>query len=126
MADRSFLAWPFFDDEHRRLADELDAWAGRELGPAPSVTHAAGSALDDLCRETLQQLGKAGWLRYAVPRAYGGVRERLDVRSLCIIRETLARHAPLADFAFALQGLGVGPVTLYGTAATRSAYLRPV
>ncbi|MEO8226105.1 MAG: acyl-CoA dehydrogenase family protein [Gemmatimonadota bacterium] len=126
MADRSFLAWPFFDDEHRRLADEVDAWAGRELATAEPVAHAGGTALDDLCRETVQKLGKAGWLRYTVPRAYGGVRERLDVRSLCIIRETLARHAPLADFAFALQGLGIGPVTLYGTAATRSAYLRGV
>ncbi|MBA2628341.1 MAG: acyl-CoA dehydrogenase family protein, partial [Gemmatimonadales bacterium] len=125
MADRSFLGWPFFDDDHRRLAVELESWAERELGTSGDTPH-EGPALDDACRAVVQRLGKAGWLRHTVPRAYGGVRERLDVRSLCIIRETLARHAPLADFAFALQGLGVGPVTLFGTATSRAAYLRPV
>jgi acyl-CoA dehydrogenase len=118
MADRSFLGWPFFDDEHRRLAGELDEWAARELG---NLAHA--DDLDDACRAIAGRLGRAGWLRHAVPRAFGGSRESLDVRSLCLIRETLARHAPLADFVFALQGLGAGPVTLYGTDEQRRALL---
>lgn len=118
MPDRTFLDWPFFDDDHRRLADELDGWAGRELG---SLAH--GDDLDAACRDIAARLGRAGWLRYVVPAAFGGARAALDVRSLCLIRETLARHAPLADFVFALQGLGAGPVTLYGTDEQRRAIL---
>ena len=118
MPDRSFLAWPFFDDEHRRLADELERWAARELRPA---TH--GADLDQSCRDLARRLGEAGWLRAVVPARFGGSREALDVRSLCLIRETLARHAPLADFVFALQGLGAGPVTLYGSDEQRRAIL---
>jgi acyl-CoA dehydrogenase len=71
----------------------------------------------------VKKLGDAGWLRYAVPKAYGGATENLDVRSLCIIRETLARRSGLADFVFALQGLGVGPITQFGCEALKSAYL---
>lgn len=118
MPDRTFLDWPFFDDDHRRLADELDGWAGRELG---SLAH--GDDLDAACRDIAGRLGRAGWLRYVVPAAFGGARASLDLRSLCLIRETLARHAPLADFVFALQGLGAGPVTLYGTDEQRRAIL---
>jgi acyl-CoA dehydrogenase len=118
MPDRSFLAWPFFDDDHRRLAADLDAWARRELG---SVAHA--DDLDRACRAIAGRLGGGGWLRHVVPRAFGGGRESLDVRSLCLIRETLARHAPLADFVFALQGLGAGPLTLYGTDEQRRGVL---
>ena len=118
MPDRSFLDWPFFDDEHRRLTDALDEWAGRELG---HLSH--NGDLDGSCRAIAERLGRAGWLRHVVPRAFGGSRESLDVRSLCLIRETLARHAPLADFVFALQGLGAGPVTLYGTDEQRRTIL---
>lgn len=118
MPDRTFLDWPFFDDDHRRLADELDGWAGREFG---SLAH--GDDLDAACRDIAARLGRAGWLRYVVPAAFGGARASLDLRSLCLIRETLARHAPLADFVFALQGLGAGPVTLYGTDEQRRAIL---
>jgi acyl-CoA dehydrogenase len=117
MPDRSFLSWPFFDDEHRRLADELDGWAARELvGEHPGD-------LDAACRDIARRLGEAGWLRSVVPGRFGGAREKVDVRSLCLIRETLARHAPLADFVFALQGLGAGPVTFHGTDAQRAAIL---
>lgn len=117
MADRSFLSWPFFDDGHRRLADELDRWAARGL----SAAHPGD--LDAACRDIARRLGEAGWLRAVVPGRFGGVRENVDVRSLCLIRETLARHAPLADFVFALQGLGAGPVTFHGTDAQRAAIL---
>src|SRR5206468_3316746 len=117
MADRSFLAWPFFDDSHRKLADDLDAWAERE-GRAP-LGHAD---VDADSREYVARLAKGGWLRYAVPQAGGG-EPRLDVRSLCLVRETLARRAGLLDFAFAMQGLGAGPISLFGSAAQRQKYL---
>lgn len=114
------LFWPFFDDSHRALADRLGSWVRSELEPS----HEAD--VDTACRRLVRQLGAAGWLRYVVPLAYGGERERVDARSLCIIRETLARHSGLADFAFAMQGLGSGPITRYGSDALRSRYLARV
>jgi len=120
MADRSFLDWPFFDDGHRRLADALDAWC------AANLNHAHGDDIDAECRVLVRRLGAAGWLRYCVPAAYGGVHEELDVRSLALIRETLARYSGLADFAFAMQGLGSGTITLLGTEEQKRAYLPAV
>ncbi|AJP71673.1 acyl-CoA dehydrogenase family protein [Sphingomonas hengshuiensis] len=120
MADRSFLDWPFLDDGHRRLADELDAWCAATLAPAH------GGDVDAECRALVRSLGDAGWLRYCVPAAYGGIHETLDIRSLALIRETLARHSGLADFAFAMQGLGSGTITLLGTEAQKRAYLPAV
>jgi acyl-CoA dehydrogenase len=119
--DRTFLEWPFFDPPHRELAERLEAWAGSEL--------AAPGHGDDMDAETIalvQRLGRAGWLRHAVIAPHGGVDERLDVRTLCLIRETLARHAGLADFAFAMQGLGTGPISLFGSEALKRRYLLPV
>lgn len=121
MADRSFLAWPFFDDTHRRLADDLDAWADREL-----ASPIDDSDVDAATREYVRRLARGGWLRFAVPQAQGGAPPRLDVRSLCLVRETLARRAGLADFAFAMQGLGAGPISLFGSAAQRERYLPKV
>ncbi|WP_066711744.1 acyl-CoA dehydrogenase family protein, partial [Sphingomonas adhaesiva] len=120
MADRTFLDWPFFDDGHRRLADDLDAWCAAEL------SHHHGDDVDAECRALVAKLGRAGWLRYCVPAAYGGVHEQLDVRSLSLIRETLARHSGLADFAFAMQGLGTGTISLFGTEEQKARYLPPV
>jgi alkylation response protein AidB-like acyl-CoA dehydrogenase len=117
MPDRSFLDWPVFDDAHRRLASELDEWAARELGTVP---HAS---LDDACRTLAHRLGDAGWLGLVAPARFGGRLESLDLRSLALARETLARHAPLADFVFALQALGAGPVTLFGSDAQRTRIL---
>ena len=119
MPDRTFLDWPFFDDGHRSLAHELDAWATAELG---HVEHRRES-VDATCRALVRSLGEAGWLRWTVPAAYGGAREALDVRSLCLARESLARHDGLADFAFAMQGLGSGPISLFGSDALRRRYL---
>lgn len=121
MPDRSFLDWPFFEDRHRALAAELDAWAGAAL-PGLVDHH----DVDGSCRRLVAALGKAGWLRHAVPASHGGAADRLDVRSLCLIRETLARHEGLADFAFAMQGLGTGPVTLFGSDALKDRILPPV
>lgn len=120
MADRSFLDWPFLDDGHRQLADALEAWC------VDNLTHAHGDDVDAECRDLVRRLGAGGWLRYCVPAAYGGVHETLDVRSLALIRETLARHSGLADFAFAMQGLGSGTITLFGTEAQKRAYLPAV
>jgi acyl-CoA dehydrogenase len=122
MADRSFLAWPFFDDPHRALAVELDQWA---------VAHAAaldahGAPVDEACRGLVRLLGRSGWLTRVVPKQWGGAAARLDVRTLCLIRERLAYTSGLADFAFAMQGLGSGPVTLFGPDALRARYLPPV
>jgi acyl-CoA dehydrogenase len=120
MPDRSFLDWPFFDDHHRELAQRLEAWCEAELG------HPHGDDVDLECRNLVRKLGEAGWLRYCVPSAYGGVHQGLDVRSLALIRETLARHSGLADFAFAMQGLGSGTITLFGTEEQKQAYLPAV
>ena len=101
MPDRSFLDWPFFEDRHRDLAAALEAWSADHL----PVDH---GDVDAACVGLVRMLGAGGWLRHS-----GG--EALDVRTLCLIRETLARHDGLADFAFAMQGLGMGAVSLFGT-----------
>src|SRR4029079_19617754 len=118
MSDRSYLDWPFFEPLHRELAGRLDDWAAEHLRGAH-----ADEDLDATCRGLVQRLGAAGWLRYAVPAAYGGALELLDSRSLCLIRETLARHAGLADFAFAMQGLASGAISLYGSEMLKERYL---
>ncbi len=120
MADRSFLDWPFFDKSHRDLADSLEHWCESELGAAH------GDDVDAECRALVARLGAGGWLRFCVPAAYGGVHETLDVRALALIRETLARHDGLADFAFAMQGLGSGTISLFGSEAQKRSYLPAV
>ena len=120
MPDRTFLSWPFFDEGHRRLAAELDAWIPGEIAP-----HAHGD-VDAACRELVRRLAAGGWLRYAIPAAQGGVHERLEVRSLCLIRELLAHASGLADFAFAMQGLGAGPVSLFGSDEQKARWLPAV
>jgi acyl-CoA dehydrogenase len=106
MADKSFLNWPFFEDRHRELAERLDAWCAKNL----PVAH---DDVDAACRDLVAKLGKDGWLKpTALDTENPGP---LDVRTLCITRETLARHDGLADFAFAMQGLGTGALSLFGT-----------
>lgn len=123
MSDTSYLNWPFLDDSHRALAASVDAWATANL---PALVTDAHSDLDGTCKGLVRALGDAGITRYAVPASGGGTLEKLDVRSLCLIRETLARHHALADFAFAMQGLGSGPLSLFGTAEQQEHYLQPV
>lgn len=123
MPDRSFLDWPFFDEAHRRLAGEIDRWAAATV---PGILAGEEEDLDGTCRRLVKALGEGGWLRYAVPASHGGVHERLDVRSLCLIRETLARYGGLADFSFVMQGLGSGPLTLVGTDEQRDHWLPKV
>lgn len=112
MGDKTYLAWPFFEDAHRKLAADLEAWC-ESNGELFEQAHKL--PLDDACRTIVRTLGKAGWLKYVVPKAYGGTTDSLDVRSICLIRETLAQRSGLVEFSFALQGLGVGPVSLFGS-----------
>ncbi|WP_420126565.1 acyl-CoA dehydrogenase family protein [Longimicrobium sp.] len=122
MPDRTFLAWPFFTDAHRGLADELEAFVRDRIAPMPHDER----DVDGACRELVRRLGAAGILRLCVPAPYGGAHARLDVRSLCLARETLGRAWGLADFAFAMQGLGSGPISLFGSDALKQRYLPPV
>jgi acyl-CoA dehydrogenase len=119
MADRRFLGWPFFEERHRAFAGALEAWAARDIAPLENDE----SDVDALTRRFVGMLGEAGWLRHCVPVAYGGESDRLDVRTLCLARETLARRSGLADFAFAMQGLGSASIALFGSEALKHAYL---
>ncbi|MCW5651705.1 MAG: acyl-CoA dehydrogenase family protein [Ramlibacter sp.] len=112
------LGLPFFDDAHRAMAPQLVDWA-----QAQQVDERDDRAA---CREWVRKLGDAGWLRYCVPAAFGGALPRLDSRALVLLRETLAFHSPLADFALAMQGLGSGAITLAGTPEQQARYLGAV
>ena len=109
---------PFFDELHRTLAHELDVWIAQQ-----QVDESDDRAA---CRTWVRLLAEAGWLEFCVPLAHGGRWNTLDSRALVIIRETLSRYSPLADFAFAMQGLGSGAITLAGNAAQQSHYLPKV
>ncbi len=112
------LRWPFFDDRHRVLAASLDAWCATHL------IDGHGHDVDAQCQALVQQLGAAGWLAHAVAdESYGGAAQQIDTRAICLIRETLARYNGLADFAFAMQGLGSGAISLAGNASQKQRYL---
>ncbi len=111
MADRTFLTWPFFTDRHRALADAIERWCAANL----PVDH---DDVDAACRKLVAHLGRDGWLMHTAPDPL--IPAPLDVRTLCLMRETLARHDGLADFAFAMQGLGAGPISLFGSAEQRA------
>lgn len=115
MADKSFLNWPFFEPRHRVLSEGLEAWATTHLD---TIDH---SDTDAACRALVADLGAGGWLTHSAIDP--DVVAPLDVRSLCLIRETLARHDGLADFSFAMQGLGTGAISLFGTEAQKREWL---
>lgn len=115
MLDRSFLNWPFFEERHRALAERLESWAAQHCG------HVDHRNVDAVCRELVLKLGRDGWLKHSAPG--DDPSEKIDLRTLALIRETLARHSGLADFAFAMQGLGAGPISLFGTAAQKAQWL---
>ena len=108
-SDKGWLAWPFFEERHRTLAPDIEAWAAR------NVRDDHGDDVDAACRALVKSLGGAGWLRHCVGT--------IDTRAVCIIRETLARHSGLADFAFAMQGLGSGAISLAGSDEQKKRYL---
>ncbi len=121
MSDTTYLEWPFFEPRHRTLAAELDAWCTMHLA------HTSHDDVDAACRSLVRQLGDAGWLRHAVGgTAQGGTSDVIDTRAICLIREILARHDGLADFTFAMQGLGSGAISLHGTSVQRERYLTRV
>ena len=121
MSDYSFLKWPFFEDEHRTLVVELEKWAKSEL-----IEYSSPTNVDAACSELVVKLAEAGWLDYCVTKGYGGKYSSLDVRSLCLIRETLSRFSGLADFVFAMQGLGSGTISLFGSDDLKENYLPDV
>ena len=116
MIDRSFLSWPFFEARHRALAEKLEAWC------VANLAHLSHDDVDATCRTIVATLGRDGWLEHSAPDPVDSA-AKLDVRTLCLIRETLARHDGLADFAFAMQGLGTGPITLFGNDTQRRQWL---
>jgi acyl-CoA dehydrogenase len=120
MADSSFQTWPFFEDQHRELVKEVGSWALQRFGSDGFLEHAD---VDADCVELREALGAAGITRNSVPGDFGGTNPGLDVRSLCLVRETLAYHSGLADFVFAMQGLGSGAISLFGDAAQQQAWL---
>jgi acyl-CoA dehydrogenase len=121
MRDKSYLSWPFLDARHRELEQAVDEWANRNL------SHQHEQDVDAACRQLVRQLGAAGWLRHAIGgTAFGAAADAIDTRAVCLIRETLARHSGLADFAFAMQGLGSGAITLFGSAEHKQRYLTRV
>jgi len=121
MPNTTYLDWPFFAPRHRELARALNDWS------AAHIAQDHGHDVDAECRALVRALGRDGWVRHAVAgTAHGGAAEVIDTRAICLIRETLARHSGLADFAFAMQGLGSGAISLHGTPEQRSRYLTRV
>jgi acyl-CoA dehydrogenase len=117
MSLQETLRWPFFNDGHRDFAERLDRWAADNLHKLPH------DDVDEACRARVKALGEAGFLAPTVPAAYGGTFPQFDVRTLCLAREILGYHDGLADFAFAMQGLGTGSITLYGSPELKERYL---
>lgn len=121
MSNTSHLNWPFFNEEHRQLQTQLDNWASE------NIQQAHGKDVDQVCRDLVKQLGDAGWLKHAIGgKAYGANHDVIDTRAICILRETLARYSGLADFAFAMQGLGTGAISLFGSEQQKATYLEKV
>ncbi len=118
MADKSYLNWPFFETRHRELAASLDAW----LNETPFPHHVDENGVDDACTGFLKKMVEGGFVKHAVRRG----KEQLDVRNLCLIREHFARRSGLLDFVFAMQGLGSGPISLFGSEVQRAHYLGDV
>ena len=118
MSNLNCLQWPFFEASHGDLAEALETWSQAHLGGGHNHD------VDAECRSLVKALGQGNWLRYAVAgQLYGGAKDSIDTRSICLIRETLARHHGLADFAFAMQGLGSGAISLAGTETQKQTYL---
>jgi len=118
MPSSPHLDWPFFEPRHKTLATELDHWASSQIATEHSDN------VDEECRKLVRQLGEGNWLKHAVGgKSYGGFSDTIDTRAICLIRETLARHSGLADFAFAMQGLGSGAIALFGTDEQKQSYL---
>jgi acyl-CoA dehydrogenase len=121
MFHQNSMLLPFFDDHHRQLHDSLHRWGQENL-----TNRVHNGSVDAYCQQLVRKLGDAGWLRYAVPAAFGGALTELDSRSLCLVRQTLGYYDGLADFVFAMQGLGSGPISLFGSEELKKKYLPAV
>jgi alkylation response protein AidB-like acyl-CoA dehydrogenase len=117
MSDQSFLDWPFLDETHRLVAAEAEEWAASNLRAVPH----GETDVDAACKSLARRMGVSGLLRHCLPEE-----GQPEVRSLCLLREILARHEPLADFVFAMQGLGTGSIQFFGTEAQKAAFLPQV
>jgi len=126
LPEQTYLNWPFLDESHRKLARDFRVWADREIAPLSDEEPDDEEGLDALARELVKRLAAGGWLQYSVPAPWGGKYETLDVRALCLMRETLAQYSGMADFSFVMQGLGSGPISLFGSEEIRSKYLPEV
>lgn len=123
MTQGNHLDWPFLEPRHKTLAAELHRWARRCLGHEHPADESI-QGIDEACRTLVRQLGEGGWLKYAIGgTAYGASADTIDTRAVCLIRETLAQYSGLADFAFAMQGLGSGAISLFGSQAQKLKYL---
>jgi acyl-CoA dehydrogenase len=117
-AAQSHLDWPFFEARHKTLVSDLDRWAGSHLDFSEELD------VESTCRKIARQLADGGWFHYSIAgKSYGAANDTIDVRSLCLIRETLAQYSGLAEFVFAMQGLGSGPISLFGSDAQKQKYL---
>ncbi len=123
MSDLTWLDWPFLEDHHRVLAGKFRDWVETRLPPVAEQEPRNTEELDRKAIRLVEMLAEGGWLEYTVPAPWGGRDSVLDVRALCILRETLAQHSGLADFAFVMQGLGGGPISLFGSEEMRQRYL---
>jgi len=121
--DESVFAWPFFDGKHRAEAHAIRAWCDEALPALAQHREGDPASVNAAVTRLVEALGRAGLLRACAPAAYGGARDALEARSLCVAREALAEYSALADFAFAMQGLGSAPITLYGNEAQKQQYL---
>lgn len=126
MTDKTYLDWPFLDPSHRTLAREFQTWADQEIAPLSENEPNDDAELDELALELVRRLAGGGWLQYSVIAPWGGKAETLDVRALCLMREILAQYSGMADFSFVMQGLGTGPISLFGSEKMKQKYLPEV
>ena len=123
MNSASHLAWPFFDEVHRVFKTQLQDWTTKQFADLHGHDESR-DAIDRECVSLVKALGQGGWLKPAIAgKQHGGVAEVIDTRTICLLREELAWHHGLADFAFAMQGLGSGAISLKGTPEQQAAYL---
>jgi len=123
MNSASHLAWPFFDEAHRVLKTQLQEWTSKQFADQHGHDESR-DAIDRECVSLVKALGQGGWLKPAIAgKAHGGASDVIDTRTICLLREELAWHHGLADFAFAMQGLGSGAISLKGTPEQQAAYL---
>lgn len=126
MTERTYLNWPFFEESHRQLANDFRIWADQKIAPLSDHEPRDDAGLDALARELVKRFAAGGWLQYSVPAPWGGKYPSLDVRALCLMREILAQYSGMADFSFVMQGLGSGPISLFGSEVMRRKYLPDV